>query len=90
MPQGGIDPDEDIVAAARRELAEETGVTEAEFLAATDEWWSYDFPLYEGPPHRLCAFRGQRQRWVAFRFTGTDDDIDITQPNGDEPAEFSQ
>ena len=25
MPQGGIDPGEDIVAAARRELAEETG-----------------------------------------------------------------
>lgn len=45
MPQGGIDPAEDIIAAARRELAEETGVTEAEFLAVTDEWWAYDFPL---------------------------------------------
>ncbi len=45
MPQGGIDPAEDIIAAARRELLEETGVTEAEFLAVTDEWWAYDFPL---------------------------------------------
>lgn len=70
MPQGGIDADEEIVAAARRELAEETGITQAELLGATEEWWSYDFPPYDGPPHRLCAFRGQRQRWVAFRFTG--------------------
>lgn len=88
MPQGGIDANEDIVAAARRELAEETGVTSVTLLAATDDWWSYDFPAYAGPPHRLCAFRGQRQRWVAFRFTGDESEIDIGQPNGDEPAEF--
>lgn len=90
MPQGGIDADEDIVAAARRELAEETGVTSAAFLAATQEWWAYDFPAYDGPPHKLTAFRGQRQRWVAFRFTGSEAEFDITQPNGDEPAEFSE
>jgi putative (di)nucleoside polyphosphate hydrolase len=90
MPQGGIDAQEDIVAAARRELQEETGITKASLLAATDEWWAYDFPPYAGPVHKLCAFRGQRQRWVAFRFEGSDDEIDITSPNGDEPAEFSE
>ena len=90
MPQGGIDANEDIIAAARRELAEETGITSAEFLGATEEWWAYDFPPYAGPPHKLCAFRGQRQRWVAFRFTGTDAEFDITRPNGDEPAEFEE
>ncbi|MEZ2408739.1 putative (di)nucleoside polyphosphate hydrolase [Bosea sp. OAE752] len=88
MPQGGIDPDEEIVAAARRELAEETGIAGAELLAATEEWWSYDFPPYDGPPHKLAAFRGQRQRWVAFRFTGDEREIDIGKPNGDEPPEF--
>ncbi|POR50034.1 RNA pyrophosphohydrolase [Bosea psychrotolerans] len=90
MPQGGIDPDEDIIAAARRELAEETGVTSTTVLAVTEDWWTYDFPPYHGPAHKLCAFRGQRQRWVAFRLKGPDSEIDITRPNGDEPAEFSE
>lgn len=90
MPQGGIDPDEDIVAAARRELEEETGITDATFLAVTEEWWSYDFPPYAGPPHKLTAFRGQRQRWVAFRFSGSENGIDIGKPNGKEPPEFSE
>ena len=90
MPQGGIDPDEDIIAAASRELAEETGVQNVSLLGATGDWWAYDFPPYDGPPHRLCAFRGQRQRWVAFRFEGECAEIDITRPNGDEPPEFSE
>lgn len=90
MPQGGIDPDEDIIAAARRELAEETGVTSADLLAVTAEWWSYDFPPYDGAPHKLTAFRGQRQRWIAFRFMGDEREIDIGKLNGDEPPEFSE
>ena len=73
-----------------RELEEETGVTQTELLAVTGEWWSYDFPPYDGPPHKLSAFRGQRQRWVAFRFSGEEREIDIGKPNGDEPPEFSE
>lgn len=91
MPQGGIDPAEDIIAAARRELAEETGVTEAEFLAVTDEWWAYDFPLpYTPSGHRLEAYRGQQQRWAAFRFTGREDGIDLTATGADFSPEFSE
>lgn len=88
MPQGGIDPNEDIVAAARRELAEETGVTRAAVLMASEEWWRYDFPAPELAPavalperaiagHRLSVYRGQQQRWVAFRFEGEDRDIEL-------------
>lgn len=89
MPQGGLDPGEtDIIAAARREMREETGVTQASLLAVTDDWWPYDFPPYDGPPHKLTRFAGQTQRWAAFRFTSADSQIDISGPNGDEPPEF--
>ena len=38
FPQGGVDAGEDLEAAARRELQEETGVTSAELLARTEDW----------------------------------------------------
>lgn len=88
MPQGGIDPGEDLITAARRELMEETSIGTAEVLAATDAWWSYDFPPYAGPWHRLCAYRGQTQRWVAFRFTGEDTTINVVEPAGGVAPEF--
>jgi putative (di)nucleoside polyphosphate hydrolase len=89
MPQGGIDPDEPIEAAARRELLEETGIEAVSFLAATDTWWPYDFPPYAGPPHALSAFRGQTQRWVAFRFEGSEQAINVTEPESGLRPEFS-
>jgi putative (di)nucleoside polyphosphate hydrolase len=88
MPQGGLDGDHDIVNAARRELFEETGVRSAKLLAVTQDWWRYEFPPYAGPPHKLSRFRGQEQRWVAFRFEGAETEIDIETPGGGEPAEF--
>lgn len=88
MPQGGIDGDEDIVAAARRELWEETNVRSVEFLGVTDDWWTYEFPAYHGPWHKLSGFRGQKQRWVALRFTGDDGEIDVANPAGGQPQEF--
>lgn len=90
MPQGGIDANEDAEAAAFRELAEETGVTSASLLDAHPDWLTYDFPPYSGPPHKLGAFRGQRQRWFAMRFTGDDAEIDVTRSTEDAPQEFSE
>ncbi len=90
MPQGGIDPQEDIVAAARRELWEETGIDAVSLLAVTADWWPYDFPPYAGPPHPLCAFRGQTQRWVAFRFEGDESSIDLANPPPGLLPEFEQ
>jgi putative (di)nucleoside polyphosphate hydrolase len=89
MPQGGIDSGENPRDAAMRELWEETGVVNAGYLGETG-WLVYDFPPYDGPPHRLAKFRGQRQKWFALRFTGRDDDVDpLTTRNG-QPAEFDQ
>jgi putative (di)nucleoside polyphosphate hydrolase len=89
MPQGGVDPGEDTLAAARRELWEETSVVNATHLGETEEWMTYDFPPYDGPWHRLCAFRGQRQRWYAFRFLGDDGEIDVMRGEGGAEPEFS-
>ena len=88
MPQGGIDPNEDARPAAQRELFEETGVTSVAYLGETPDWMTYDFPPYDGPPHRLSVFRGQRQKWFAFRFTGAESEIDIVTPAGGHKPEF--
>jgi len=87
MPQGGIDEGEEPRVAVMRELWEETGVTRAEIIAETD-WLVYDFPPYDGPPHRLAVFRGQRQKWFALRFLGDEAEIDPLGVRNDTPPEF--
>jgi len=88
MPQGGIDADENPRDAVLRELWEETGVVHADYLAETD-WLTYEFPPFHGS-HRLASFCGQRQKWFALRFTGSDDEIDPLTPRNGQPAEFDQ
>ena len=89
MPQGGIDPHEDIEAAARREVFEETGIHHVSLLGMTQDWWRYDFPPYEATGHKLEAFQGQQQRWVAMRFEGLESTIDLTARGTDFYPEFS-
>lgn len=90
MPQGGVDPHEDPERAACRELWEETAIRSVSVLDRTPEWMTYDFPPYDGPPHRLARFRGQRQLWFAMRFLGDESEIDITQAADGEPIEFCE
>ncbi len=77
FPQGGIDDGEDLEAAARRELAEETGITSIERLARTEGWITYDFPPDYGGSKQARGWRGQKQAWFAFRFTGDESEIDL-------------
>ncbi len=74
LPQGGIDPGEDPRVAVLRELAEEIGTDRAEIIGEHPEWLSYDFPPQIVAPLG-GHYRGQRQRWFALRFTGTDADV---------------
>jgi len=77
MPQGGIDKGETPREAARRELREEVGTDRAEFLAETKGWLSYDVPQPVAARLWRGRYRGQRQKWFAMRFTGSDGDIDL-------------
>jgi putative (di)nucleoside polyphosphate hydrolase len=75
LPQGGVDEGEDLRAAVLRELEEEIGTCNADILAEHPDWHVYDLP-----PHLIGQafggrYRGQRQRWFALRFLGTDGDI---------------
>ena len=86
MPQGGIDPGEDIPTAALRELKEEIGTDKAEIIRIHDTTFKYDIP-----PAVLAnlswgrKYGGQEQTWVALRFTGTDADIKL---DADDHPEF--
>jgi len=76
LPQGGVDKGEEPHEAALRELEEEIGVAPklVDILQETDDWLYYDFPIdlrkrMGGP------YLGQRQKWFALRFKGSDSDV---------------
>ena len=77
MPQGGVDRGESATEAAFRELEEEIGVkpAHAELLEETADWLYYDFPMDVRKKLSRGRYRGQRQKWFAFRFKGRDSDI---------------
>jgi putative (di)nucleoside polyphosphate hydrolase len=78
FPQGGVDPGEDLLDAARRELAEETGVVSTALLGRTDGWLAYDFPEGHKSPKAYRGWKGQRQVWFALRFEGEEAEIDLS------------
>jgi putative (di)nucleoside polyphosphate hydrolase len=83
MPQGGIDQGETPIEAAWRELGEEVGTRKALLLREARDWLTYEVPSAVAPAHWKGRWRGQRQKWFALAFTGTDEDIDIAA-HGDE------
>ncbi|XP_042425424.1 nudix hydrolase 26, chloroplastic-like isoform X1 [Zingiber officinale] len=92
MPQGGIDGEEDARIAAFRELKEETGVTSAEILAEVPYWLTYDFPPeVRAKLNKLWGtdWKGQAQKWFLFRFTGSEDEINLAG-DGSEKPEFGE
>ncbi len=89
MPQGGIDPGEDPLDAALRELHEETNVRSARLLMEAPDWYAYDLPQAIAEESWKGKYKGQSQKWFAFRFEGEESEIDILQPGGGKhKAEF--
>ena len=77
MPQGGVDKNEDLLQAAKRELEEETSIKTVRVIKELNEWQTYDLPknllgkLWKG------RYRGQKQKWFIMRFLGKNDEINI-------------
>ena len=81
MPQGGVDKNENLLQAAKRELEEETGIKSVELVKELKEWLQYDLPknllgkIWEG------KYRAQIQKWFIINFIGKDDEINIKTKN---------
>ena len=81
MPQGGVDKGEDYLAAAYRELEEETSIKDVNLIKELDGLISYELPksllgvIWKG------KYRGQEQKWFVMRFLGKDAEINIKTEN---------
>ena len=87
MPQGGVDNDEDLEVAARRELYEETGITSVELIDQTKDWIRYKFPP-QIANSKLEKWAGQKQMWFVYRFVGDESEIRVNPPPVGHKAEF--
>ena len=88
MPQGGIDAGEDPWPAALRELHEETSIKSVEKLGEVEEWLTYDIPRNIVGQAWKGKYRGQKQKWYAVRFMGSDGEINVLRPAGGHKPEF--
>ena len=79
MPQGGIEENESPLKAAVRELKEETGIKKKhiKMILESKNWIKYDLPKELIPKLWNGKFVGQKQKWFAMEFLGSDSDINI-------------
>ena len=83
MPQGGVDSDEPLLEAMKRELLEETSIKNIEVLKEFNQWLEYELPenligkIWKG------KYRGQRQKWFVVKFLGNDSEININTKNAE-------
>jgi putative (di)nucleoside polyphosphate hydrolase len=82
MPQGGLDEGEDPQKAAIRELYEETSIRSVSLIEEAPGWLSYELPAALIPKSWGGRYRGQKQKWFAFRFDGDESEIDVLRPGG--------
>ena len=81
MPQGGVDNDESYLAAAYRELGEETSIKNVDFVKELNGLISYELPKNLQGVIWKGKYRGQEQKWFVVRFLGQDNEINIKTKN---------
>mgnify|MGYP001327395351 FL=1 len=81
MPQGGVDQGENFLAAALRELEEETNIKNVSLIKEINGTTTYELPdhllgiIWKG------KYKGQKQKWFLMRFIGDDKEININTKN---------
>tara|TARA_B100000795_G_C22581691_1_gene354057 strand:+ start:212 stop:682 length:471 start_codon:yes stop_codon:yes gene_type:complete len=77
MPQGGVNANEPLLLAMKRELLEETSIKSIKILKEFDQWLEYELPenligkIWKG------KYRGQKQKWFIVKFIGKDTEINV-------------
>ena len=77
MPQGGVDSNEPLLQAMKRELLAETSIRNIKVLKEFDQWLEYELPenligkIWKG------RYRGQKQKWFVVKFLGNDNEVNI-------------
>ena len=77
MPQGGVNDGEDLLAAAYRELEEETSIKKVELIKEIDGTLTYELPKHLLGVIWKGKFKGQKQKWFLMRYLGDDSEINI-------------
>ena len=77
MPQGGVDKGEDLLAAAYRELEEETSIKNVKLIKEIDGTTSYELPEHLLGIIWKGKYKGQKQKWFLMRYLGNDNEINI-------------
>jgi len=83
MPQGGVDSNELLLQAMKRELLEETSIKNIKVLKEFDQWLEYELPenligkIWKG------KYRGQKQKWFVVKFLGIESEINIDTKNAE-------
>ena len=81
MPQGGVENDEGLINAMRRELMEETSIKNITVIREIDYWLEYELPknlvgiIWKG------KYRGQKQKWFIVKFLSEDNEINVNTKN---------
>ena len=81
MPQGGVDRNENLLSAMKRELLEETSIKSIKIIKEFDFWLQYELPknligkIWKG------KYRGQKQKWFLVKFLGEEKEININTTN---------
>ena len=81
MPQGGVDSDENFLAAAFRELYEETSIKDVKLIQEIEGTYTYELPknllgiIWKG------KYKGQKQKWFLMKYLGNDSEINLNTNN---------